>query len=94
VNLGVATTDNSLALDFSQDGRTVSKENALTTSGWSLAQLIRDYSATPLNNDGTTWRFQIKLEDKPQNVSGRAQFEAKLINPRRALPEIKDWPKQ
>ena len=94
VNLGQGAADATLALDFRQYEAKPSNDNTITKGAWALVQLIRDFNATTVNKDGTTWRFQIRLEDKPQKMSGQAVFEVKLINPRRALPEIKDWPTQ
>lgn len=90
VSFGKASAFSPLTLSFSQD-ESISPPFVLKEPDWSAARLIRDFNASQVNNDGTTWRFRIPLEDKTQNVHGNAMFEARLAKP---LPQVKDWPKQ
>jgi hypothetical protein len=91
VSFGKAAADNAMTLSFSQDGEHSFSTFVFAKPDWGAARLIRDFSASQVNNDGTTWRFRVPLEDKAQNLHGNAVFEARLAKP---LPQVKDWPKQ
>ena len=92
VSLASGTAESAVTLSFSQDGQNVAQK--FSKADWGLVHLIRDFKAAPVNNDGTTWRFRVPLEDREQNVRGNAVFEVKLSNPKHPLPKLEDWPKQ
>ena len=93
VKLGKGTADNALTFSFSQDqGQSVAQNQS--EADWGLVRLIRDFNGTPVNNDGTAWRFQLPLVDKGQNIHGNAVFEARLTGAKQPLPKLEDWPRQ
>lgn len=57
---------------------------------WGLLRVV-SAGNVERRDDGRTWRFKVKLEDKSQSLSGNAGFEARLATPR-GLPAVKDWP--
>ncbi|MSU57592.1 MAG: hypothetical protein EXS35_05335 [Pedosphaera sp.] len=60
-------------------------------SDWGLLHVIQAGNCTR-SEDGRTWRFKVRLEDKTQSLAGFAVFEARLLA-RMGLPKVEDWPK-
>ncbi|HWD91485.1 MAG TPA: type VI secretion protein IcmF/TssM N-terminal domain-containing protein [Verrucomicrobiae bacterium] len=93
VRLTEGTVDSGVHIAFRKLQNDPSSESMnVKDEDWGVVRLIQgpEYSAER-RDGGLTWRFQLKLEDRDQKISGNVTFEARLKKP---LPALSDWPKQ
>ncbi len=95
LSLGTAFAESALKISFRKVGNNPAETNVINQALWGLPRIIRD-SNPPFQqpkrfDNGLRWRFGLTLADGPN--SGDATFEARLLDPKRPLPKLEEWPR-
>lgn len=93
ISLGKSTVDRQLEIAFQDYDPTPIKpvQKFPYPTDWGLLRLLRAVKCERLD-DGRTWRFKLRLDDKSQSLTGDAEFEARLTT-KLGLPKVEDWPR-
>jgi hypothetical protein len=91
-SLGAGPIDSAIEISFRRNDREpAASEERFSFPSWWLPQLIHDSKFSPKRlDDGRTWRFWLRLEDRRQQKAGNIVLDVVLDG---ALPSVEDWPR-